>query len=120
MFAIGAGFEAVLFGLFTVAIGGTQLCAICKDETAVESLKRNKGTPRPRISKRETLANVFGRPFSWRWFSPFHPPAPLTPVVPPLPQESETTEGVSDLEMHSSQQHQHRHREDHYDDIYLV
>ncbi|KAH9280333.1 Palmitoyltransferase ZDHHC3 [Echinococcus granulosus] len=119
MLAIGAGFEAVLFGLFTVAIGGTQLCAICKDETAVESLKRNKGTPRPRISKRETLANVFGRPFSWRWFSPFHPPAPLTPVVPPPPQESEASEGVSDLEMQSAQQHQHRH-EDHYDDIYLV
>ncbi|KAL5969849.1 Palmitoyltransferase ZDHHC3 [Taenia solium] len=111
---------AVLFGLFTVAIGGTQLCAICKDETAVESLKRNKGTPRPRISKRETLANVFGRPFSWRWFSPFHPPAPLTPVVPPPPQESETSEGVSDLEMQSAQQHQHRRREDHYDDVYLV
>ena len=49
---------------------------------AVESMKRNKGAPRPRLSKREAMANVFGRPFSWRWFSPFHSPTPLTPVIP--------------------------------------
>uniref|UniRef100_A0A5K3ESA3 Palmitoyltransferase n=2 Tax=Mesocestoides corti TaxID=53468 RepID=A0A5K3ESA3_MESCO len=118
MFAVGAGFEAVLFGLFTAAIGGTQLCAICKDETAVESLKRNKGMARPRISRVEALSIVFGRPFSWRWFSPFHSPGPITPVMPPSPTADGEAlprpgaEGASSYEMQFQQQRQ--------SDVYLV
>ncbi|KAM7542429.1 hypothetical protein Aperf_G00000011901 [Anoplocephala perfoliata] len=132
LLVIGGSFESVLFGLFTAAIGGTQLCSICKDETAVESIKRDKGAPRPRLSKRESLANVFGRPFSWRWFSPFHPPAPMTPVIPPPTevaaiQDGETTDGTaSDVEMqhqHYHHYHYHHHHPGHepqYNDVYLV
>lgn len=100
---------------------------------AVESMKREKGAPRPRLSKRESLANVFGRPFSWRWFSPFHPPAPMTPVIPPPTaiaiQDGETTDGTaSDIEMqhqhyHHHYQHHHHHHSGHeqkYNDVYLV
>ncbi|VDL47119.1 unnamed protein product [Hymenolepis diminuta] len=126
MFAIGAGFECLLFGLFTAAIGGSQLCNICKDETAVESIKRDKGSARPRLSKRESLANVFGRPFSWRWFSPFHPPAPMTPVIPPptttLPaKDGESSTDGTDMEMHYHYNHQAAGgHEQQYNDIYLV
>ena len=83
-------------------------------------MKRDKSAPRPRLSKRDTLAKVFGRPFSWRWFSPFHPPAPLTPVIPPPPPEDE---GVSSLEMMQHQQHRddnRHHHEKNYNDVYLV
>ncbi|VDO11764.1 unnamed protein product [Rodentolepis nana] len=115
MLAISAGFESLLFGIFTAAIGGSQLFSICKDETAVESLKRDKGVARPRISKRESLANVFGRPFSWRWFSPFHPPAPLTPVIPPSTTDLGAKDGESSTDGAGTEGHEQQ-----YNDVYLV
>uniref|UniRef100_A0A0X3NRU9 Palmitoyltransferase n=1 Tax=Schistocephalus solidus TaxID=70667 RepID=A0A0X3NRU9_SCHSO len=82
--SISLGFESVLFGLFTMAIGCSQMSSIVQDETSVESLKRDKTAARLRISKREALANVFGRPLSWRCLNPFSPPPPLVPVIPPV------------------------------------
>uniref|UniRef100_A0A5K3EU13 Palmitoyltransferase n=1 Tax=Mesocestoides corti TaxID=53468 RepID=A0A5K3EU13_MESCO len=110
--------EAIFFGLFTCIMSCTQVSAIVSDETAVESLKRNKGMARPRISRVEALSIVFGRPFSWRWFSPFHSPGPITPVMPPSPTADGEAlprpgaEGASSYEMQFQQQRQ--------SDVYLV
>ncbi|VUZ50310.1 unnamed protein product [Hymenolepis diminuta] len=118
--------ESIFFGLFTSIMSCSQVSAIISDETAVESIKRDKGSARPRLSKRESLANVFGRPFSWRWFSPFHPPAPMTPVIPPptttLPaKDGESSTDGTDMEMHYHYNHQAAGgHEQQYNDIYLV
>lgn len=74
-------FEAVLFSIFTgnwncltfnehlAVMFGTQISAICSDQTGIESLKKD------RVDKShdswKNLQVVFGGPFSWRWFSPF-------------------------------------------------
>jgi len=73
VFLIFLLFEALLFGLFTAIMCGTQLSAICTDETGIEQLK--KETARwERKSKWLSLKAVFGHPFSYRWFSPLHSP----------------------------------------------
>jgi palmitoyltransferase len=64
--------EGVLFGLFTAIMCCTQMSAICNDETNIEHIKKEA-----RYEKRSCLYNVrevFGEKFSYRWFSPFHPP----------------------------------------------
>ncbi|KAJ8303223.1 hypothetical protein KUTeg_019619 [Tegillarca granosa] len=66
-------FEGLLFGIFTAIMCGTQLQAICSDETGIEQLKKEQ----PGYSKKSKWLNikaVFGHPFSWKWFSPFSEP----------------------------------------------
>ncbi|CAJ0962905.1 unnamed protein product, partial [Mesorhabditis belari] len=66
-------FEGVLFAIFTGVMFGTQISAICSDETAIESLKRGD-CEKVRGSSWKNLQMVFGGPFSWRWLSPLVEP----------------------------------------------
>lgn len=66
-------FEAVLFSIFTAIMFGTQLHAICTDETGIEQLK-NEQAVWERKDKWKMLQFVFGGPFSIYWLSPFHAP----------------------------------------------
>lgn len=71
VFLIFLLFEALLFGIFTAIMFGTQLSGICQDETGIEQLKREKATWEKK-SWKLALTAVFGYPFSYEWFSPFH------------------------------------------------
>ncbi|XP_074644609.1 palmitoyltransferase ZDHHC3-like isoform X2 [Tubulanus polymorphus] len=66
-------FEALLFGIFTAVMFGTQMSAICSDETGIEQLKREQPSWEKQ-SKWLSMKGVFGHPFSIQWFSPFHLP----------------------------------------------
>lgn len=78
-------FEAVLFSIFTgiysfklfhlsflAVMFGTQISAICSDQTGIESLKKD------RVDKNhdswKNLQVVFGGPFSLKWFNPLVAP----------------------------------------------
>ncbi|KAL5022274.1 hypothetical protein ScPMuIL_001429 [Solemya velum] len=73
IFLIFLLFEGLLFGIFTAVMFGSQLSAICTDETGIEQLKKEQGQWE-RKSKWLSLKSVFGHPFSWQWFSPFSTP----------------------------------------------
>ncbi|XP_013418219.1 palmitoyltransferase ZDHHC3-like isoform X2 [Lingula anatina] len=73
VFLIFLIFEGVLFGIFTAIMCGTQMAAVCSDETGIESLKREDATWEKR-SWWMNVKSVFGHPFSINWFSPFHTP----------------------------------------------
>ncbi len=67
------GFEALLFGIFTGIMFGTQIYAIVSDETTIESLKREE--PKwNRKSYSASLKTVFGSEPSLKWLSPFEKP----------------------------------------------
>ncbi|KAI6204380.1 Palmitoyltransferase [Aphelenchoides besseyi] len=64
-------FESILFSIFTLVMLGTQLSAICADQTGIESLRKEvhaKG------SGWKNLQVVFGGPISLRWFNPMAAP----------------------------------------------
>uniref|UniRef100_A0A914WUF0 Palmitoyltransferase n=1 Tax=Plectus sambesii TaxID=2011161 RepID=A0A914WUF0_9BILA len=66
-------FEGVLFAIFTWIMFGTQISAICSDETGIEQLKSEEAT----WSKKDrwkSMQVIFGGPFSIDWFNPFIPP----------------------------------------------
>lgn len=71
VFLIFLLFEALLFGIFTAIMCGTQLTAICSDETGIESLKNERATWEKK-SRWTSLKTTFGSNFSFIWFSPFH------------------------------------------------
>jgi len=61
-------FEAMLFGLFTIAMFTEQMSSILQDQTGIERLKHDYVAP-----QRSAIANLsetFGRPFSLLWFVP--------------------------------------------------
>uniref|UniRef100_A0A915E4W9 Palmitoyltransferase n=1 Tax=Ditylenchus dipsaci TaxID=166011 RepID=A0A915E4W9_9BILA len=64
-------FEAILFSIFTAVMFGTQMSAICSDQTGIESLKNeDRGRTDPN-SWKKNLQVVFGGPFSVKWLNPF-------------------------------------------------
>lgn len=68
---VGLTVEGLMFGIFTAIMCGSQLSAICSDETGIEHLKKETG----KWEKRSCWTNmrlVFGNKFTYRWFSPFH------------------------------------------------
>lgn len=73
VFLIFLIFEALLFGIFTGIMFGTQMSAVCSDETGIEQLKKEQ-TRWERKSRWHSVKTVFGHPFSWHWFSPFATP----------------------------------------------
>lgn len=73
VFLIFLLFESLLFGIFTAVMFGSQMSAICYDETGIESLKQEHGGWE-KTGKWNSIKSVFGHPFSILWFSPFHPP----------------------------------------------
>jgi len=74
-------FEGLLFGLFTAIMCGSQLTSICEDETGIEQLKHDRDIYEKR-SCWTNIRTVFGRDFSFRWFSPFHNEVERTRFVP--------------------------------------
>lgn len=68
-FTLGLIFEAFVFGLFTLIMCITQLCAISNNETGIENLKKEQNWSND--SKIKNLVRTFGYPISWRWLSPF-------------------------------------------------
>lgn len=70
---IGLTLEAFLFAIFTTIMCLSQLYQICKDETGIESIKKEGGSW-GRKSRWANLKSVFGSPFGLKWFSPFHMP----------------------------------------------
>ncbi|XP_014666174.1 PREDICTED: palmitoyltransferase ZDHHC3-like [Priapulus caudatus] len=73
VFLIFLVLEGLLFALFTAIMFGTQLSAICADETGIEQLKKEQPTWE-RNTYWMSLKEVFGNPFTPTWFSPFHLP----------------------------------------------
>lgn len=69
-------FEALLFAIFTMVMLGTQVQAICNDETGIEQLKKEEARWAKK-SRWKSIQSVFGR-FSIGWFSPFAKPLPKT------------------------------------------
>uniref|UniRef100_A0A158PAD8 Palmitoyltransferase n=1 Tax=Angiostrongylus cantonensis TaxID=6313 RepID=A0A158PAD8_ANGCA len=67
-------FEAILFAIFTSVMFGTQLSAICSDETAIESLKRGSEDRQKVLSWKKNMQSVFGGPCSLRWLNPLVEP----------------------------------------------
>uniref|UniRef100_A0A1I8HF81 Palmitoyltransferase n=2 Tax=Macrostomum lignano TaxID=282301 RepID=A0A1I8HF81_9PLAT len=67
-------FESIMFGLFTAIMFGDQIHSILKDQTGIETLKRERHSWK-RQSRMSLLEGVFGQPISWRWLSPFSPPS---------------------------------------------
>ncbi|KJH51690.1 DHHC zinc finger domain protein [Dictyocaulus viviparus] len=67
-------FEAILFAIFTSVMFGTQLSAICSDETAIESLKRGTEERQKVLSWKKNMQSVFGGPCSLRWLNPLVEP----------------------------------------------
>lgn len=66
-------FEGLLFSIFTGVMFGTQMSAICSDETGIEQIKKELPSWQ-RKSCWTSIKSVFGDPFSITWFSPFHTP----------------------------------------------
>ena len=61
-------FEAMLFGLFTIAMFTEQMSSILSDQTGIERLKHDYVAPQR--SAVANLSETFGRPFSLLWFLP--------------------------------------------------
>ena len=72
IFLVSLTFEGLLFFLFTLIMFGTQMHAICTNETGIEQLKNEK-----HWKSNNTWLNmrsVFGDQFSSAWFLPFGDP----------------------------------------------
>lgn len=67
------GFEALLFGIFTLVMFFTQLSAIFTDETQIETLKGEEPTW-VKKGRWQSLKSVFGSDISYKWLSPFEKP----------------------------------------------
>ncbi|GMR53501.1 hypothetical protein PMAYCL1PPCAC_23696, partial [Pristionchus mayeri] len=68
--------EALLFGMFVLAVSCDQFSAIFNDETAIESVqRRNRRSPRrsSRTSKISLLRGICGKGPIWSWFLPCIP-----------------------------------------------
>ncbi|KAF8368434.1 dhhc-3, partial [Pristionchus pacificus] len=65
-------FEAILFSIFTLVMFGTQISSIFSDETAIESLKSQRGMDQSheRGDGWKNLQQVFGGPLSMKWLNP--------------------------------------------------
>ena len=61
-------FEAVLFGLFTLAMFTEQISSILADQTGIERLKHDYVAPQR--SSMQNLSETFGKPFSLLWLLP--------------------------------------------------
>ncbi|TNN11341.1 Palmitoyltransferase ZDHHC3 [Schistosoma japonicum] len=89
-FALGLICESVMFGIFTLVMCISQLCAISNDETGIENVKKEQSSWEKQ-SRRKNFIKAFGAPFSWRWFSPFSPPPLVISIIPELPDNIDLT-----------------------------
>jgi len=88
-FSILTFIEALIFGLFTIIMMFDQLSAIFDNTPGIDAIQQRRGVRKPRY---QSLIDVFGERFSWRWFLPLNLPAKMR-------QDFE-------MELKRSQQHQ--------------
>lgn len=60
-----------MFGIFTIIMLFDQLSAIFDNTPYIDAIQNRRGIRKPKM---ECLEQVFGEPFSWRWFLPFRLP----------------------------------------------
>ncbi|VDL85275.1 unnamed protein product [Nippostrongylus brasiliensis] len=107
--AIFLMFEAILFAIFTSVMFGTQVSAICSDETAIETLKRGAEDRQKAGSWKKNMQSVFGGPCSMRWLNPLIEPyvskpacdASLGNIVGSAPSPSSTGTGQAGVSEHA-------------------
>ncbi|CAI4221212.1 unnamed protein product [Auanema sp. JU1783] len=63
-------FESILFSIFTLVMFGTQISAICSDESTIDAMKNPK-VEKIKGKSWKNLQYVFGGPCSMRWLNPF-------------------------------------------------
>jgi len=59
--------EALIFGLFVIIMMFDQFSAIFDNTPGIDAMQHRRGVAR---GKYESLRDVFGEAFSWRWFFP--------------------------------------------------
>ena len=62
--------EAVIFGIFTIAMGCDQAEAIAENTNYIDRLQKKRGE---RQTLLQSMEDIWGEPFGWRWFVPFSP-----------------------------------------------
>lgn len=99
--------EAVIFGLFTIIMLYDQLSAIFENTPGIDQLQNRVGVKR---GKYESLLDVFGEPFSWRWWLPLDLPRKIRddfareletmdePAVTALEREVQARKRVAEVE----------------------
>eukprot|EP00946_MAST-07B_sp_MAST-7B-sp1_P004525 g4525.t1 len=62
--------EAVIFGIFTIAMGCDQADAVAENTNYIDRLQKKRGKQQTYM---KSLEDIFGEKFSWRWLVPFAP-----------------------------------------------
>ncbi|CAH8643603.1 unnamed protein product [Schistosoma haematobium] len=101
-FALGLICESLMFGIFTLVMCISQLCAISNDETGIENIKKEQSSWEKQ-STRKNFIKAFGAPFSWRWFSPFSSPSFVPTILPGLPDDVNLTNMLYLAEQNTSE-----------------
>ncbi|CAH8651164.1 Palmitoyltransferase zdhhc3 [Schistosoma haematobium] len=102
-FALGLICESLMFGIFTLVMCISQLCAISNDETGIENIKKEQSSWEKQ-STRKNFIKAFGAPFSWRWFSPFSSPSFVPTILPGLPDDVNLTNMLYLAEQNATRQ----------------
>ncbi|VDP55116.1 unnamed protein product [Schistosoma curassoni] len=102
-FALGLICESLMFGIFTLVMCISQLCAISNDETGIENIKKEQSSWEKQ-STRKNFIKAFGAPFSWRWFSPFSAPSFVPTILPGLPDDVNLTNMLYLAEQNATRQ----------------
>jgi hypothetical protein len=66
--------EAVIFGIFTIAMGCDQADAVAENTNYIDRLQKKKGKEQTYM---QSLEDIFGEKFGWRWLVPFAPTVQL-------------------------------------------
>ena len=62
--------EALIFGIFTIAMGCDQAEAIAENTNYIDRLQKKRGEQQTLL---QSMEDVWGEPFGWRWFFPLAP-----------------------------------------------
>jgi hypothetical protein len=62
--------EAIIFGIFTIAMGCDQAEAIAENTNYIDRLQKKKGDKQTLL---QSMEDIWGEPFGWRWFFPLAP-----------------------------------------------
>jgi hypothetical protein len=62
--------EAVIFGIFTIAMGCDQADAVAENTNYIDRLQKKKGKEQTYM---QSLEDIFGEKIGWRWLMPFAP-----------------------------------------------
>jgi hypothetical protein len=62
--------EALIFGIFTIAMGCDQAQAVAENTNYIDRLQKKKGEKQTIL---RSMEDIWGEPFNWRWFFPLPP-----------------------------------------------